>query len=80
MFALTTERVVVASIERIALDVTIAGIRRVQLDVEVGRPATLILVPHEPEHRPQVLAVPHDELEATTRAVYLLGDRLRAFG
>ena len=78
MFALTSHRVIVASEQRTALDVPISAIRRIQLDVEVGRPATLVLVPHEPEHHPQVLAVPHDELEATTRAVYMLGARLRA--
>ena len=77
-FALTSHRVIVGSEQRTALDLPIAAIRRVQLDIEVGRPATLVFVPHEPQHPPQVLAVPHDALEGTTRAVYLLGDRLRS--
>jgi hypothetical protein len=80
MLALTSHREIITSDHRASLDVPVASIRRIQLDVEVGRPATLVIVPHEPEHPPQVLSVPHEELEATTRAVYLLGDRLREQG
>ncbi len=36
-----------------------------------------ILVPREPSQAPVVLVVPHGELEATTRAVYLQGNRLK---
>ncbi len=78
LLAVTDRRVVVASAQRMALDLPHEAIRRVQLDVEVGRPATLVLVPHEPQHVPAVLMVPHDELEAATRAVYLVANRLRA--
>ena len=80
LLAITDRRVVVASEHRIAFDLPIAAIRRIQLDVEVGRPATLVLVPHAPRHPPAVLVVPHEELETATRAVYILGDRLRAQG
>ena len=78
LLAIADRRIIVASEYHTALDLPVAGLRRGQLDIEVGRPATLVLVPHEPLHRPQVLLVPHEELETVTRAAYLLGDRLRA--
>lgn len=43
----------------------------------MGRPATLVIVPHEPHYPPQVLLVPHEEFEAVTRAVYVVGDHPR---
>ncbi len=80
VFAVTDRRLVVASEQRTVLDLPLEAIRRIQLDVEVGRPATLVVVPHEPQHAPAVLVVPHDELEAATRAVYILGHRLQSVG
>jgi len=80
VLAITDRRVVVASEYRTALDLPIEGLRRIQLDIEVGRPATLVLVPHVPQHPPQVLAVPHEELEAVTQATYLIGRRLHSAG
>ena len=80
LLAVTDRRVVVASEHRTALDLPVPAIRRIQLDIEVGRPATLVIVPHHPRHAPQVLAVPHEELEAVTRAAYILGEQLRAQG
>ncbi len=78
LIAITDRRLVVASEQHTALDLPLESIRRVELDVESGRPATLVLVPHEPQHAPAVLVVPHEELEAATRAVYLVANRLRA--
>ena len=78
IMAITDRRMIVGSATAIALDVPIAAIRRIQLDVERARPATLVIVPHQPSDPPQVLAVPHEELDAVTRAVALLGLRLQA--
>jgi hypothetical protein len=74
--AITDRRLVVAAGARLVLDLPVPGLRRVQLDVERGRPATLVLVPHDPSHEPQVLAVPHGELEPVARLVAVLGKRL----
>ena len=76
VLAITDRRMVVASPERTALDLPVEAIRRVQFDVERGRPATLVIVPHEPAHEPQVLSVPKGELEAAARAVFAIGYRL----
>ena len=75
--ALTDRRMVIGTEHRIAMDLPIEALRRIQFDVERGRPATLVLVPHSPRHEPQVLAVPDEELEAVSRAVYLVGSRLQ---
>jgi len=81
VLAVTDRRMVVASPpHRTVLDLPIEAIRRVQFDVERGRPATLVVVPHEPEHQPQVLSVPLEELEAAARAVYVIGYRLQQTG
>ena len=48
LLAITDRRIVVASQYRTALDLPVVALRRVQLDIEVGRPATLVLVSHEP--------------------------------
>jgi len=77
MLVVTDRRIIAKDGERLALDVAVEEIRRIQLDVERGRPATLVLVPHRPENEPQVLAVPHEELEAVTRVVNVIGERLR---
>jgi hypothetical protein len=77
VLAVTDRRMVVASEDRTALDLPIEAIRRIQFDVERGRPAALVVVPHEPEYQPQVLSVPREQLEAAARAVYLVGYRLQ---
>jgi len=76
ILAVTDRRMLVVSGERTLLDLPVPGLRRVQLDVERGRPATLVLVPHDATHEPQVLAVPHGELEPVARLVTILGRRL----
>ena len=78
--AVTDRRLLVASEYRTALDLPIEALRRIQLDVEVGRPATIVFVPHDPRHAPEVLAVPVEELEAVTRAVHIVGRRLASLG
>ncbi len=74
--ALTERRMVIGDEYRVAMDLPIEALRRIQFDVERGRPATLVLVPYSPHHEPQVLAVPHEELDAVSRAVALVGARL----
>ncbi len=74
------DRLIVATDEGVALDVPIAAIRRIQLDVESGRPATLVIVPHQPSDEPQVLAVPHEELADVLRAVNIIGLKLQEVG
>ena len=80
LLAITDRRLVVASPYGTPLDLPIEGIRRIQLDVEVGRPAIIVVVPHDPGHAPQVLNVPNDELGAVTRAVHFVGSRLASLG
>jgi hypothetical protein len=74
--AVTDRRLVVASSERKMLDVPIDGLRRIQFDIERQRPATLVLVPEEPSHEPQVLAVPPEEYSEVAEALVILGRRL----
>jgi hypothetical protein len=76
LVAVTNRRLIVKEAERFALDVPIEDIRRIQLDVERARPATLVVVPQEPTHEPQVLSVPVERLEAVTRMVHIIGERL----
>ena len=76
LVAVTDRRLIVKHAERIALDVPIEDIRRIQFDVERGRPATMVVVPHSPSHAPEVLGVPVEQLEAVTRMVCIIGDRL----
>jgi hypothetical protein len=76
--AITDRRLVAAGDDRTVMDLPVSSIRRIELDVERGRPATLVLVPHDPVHEPQVLTVPHEELEPVSRLVFLIGDRLRS--
>jgi hypothetical protein len=54
-------RLIVKARERIALSVPIEGLRRIQFDIEKRRPATLVIVPGEPQDEPQVLAIPPEE-------------------
>ena len=58
------------------LDVTYKGLRRIQLDIEQDRPATFVLVPHNPHDYPQVLSIPADEYGAAGEAIAMIGLRL----
>jgi len=80
LLAVTDRRLVVGSEFGTAIDLPIEAIRRIQLDVEVWRPAIIVVVPHESQYPPQVLTVPHEELEAVTRAVHIVGQRLADLG
>ncbi len=72
----TDRRLAVASTDRLMLDVPIAGLRRIQFDIERQRPATLVLVPEDPRHEPQVLAVPPEEYDGVAEALVVIGKRL----
>jgi len=74
--ALTDRRLVIATDDRLLLDVPVHGLRRIQLDVERGRPASLVFVPRDPLHEPQVIAVPHQELESVAEVMSILGRQL----
>lgn len=76
----TDRRLAVATDERIALDVGFAALRRIQFDIERHRPATLVIVPENPSHEPQVLAVPPDSYDEITRALAIVGRRLAETG
>jgi hypothetical protein len=76
LVAVTDRRLIVREAERFALDLPIEDIRRIQFDVERGRTATFVVVPHSPSHQPQVLGIPHDQLEPVSRMVCIVGQRL----
>jgi len=80
MVVLTDRRVIMQDDERTLLSLPIEGIRRIQLDVEHGRPATMVLVPQLPIHDPQVLSVPAEQLDVTTRLVTAVGRMLGELG
>jgi hypothetical protein len=76
VLAVTDRRFIVATGNRLALDLPLEQVRRIQFDIEKRRPATLVIVPEVPGHDPQVLAIPAEELERTARALTLVGARL----
>jgi len=76
VLAVTDRRLVVAAGDRLLLDMPVPDLRRAQLDVEQGRPPTLVLVPHDPLHEPQVISVPKDQLERVARLMAIIGRRL----
>jgi hypothetical protein len=76
----TDRRVAVSSGERVALDIPFEGLRRIQFDIERNRPATLVIVPEDPAHEPQVISVPSARYEEITRALAAIGLRLADTG
>jgi len=74
----TDRRVIVAAGSRTAMALPIEDLRRIQFDIERTRPATLVLVPELPDHEPQVLAVPHEQLRAVAETLIHIAERLSA--
>jgi hypothetical protein len=74
--AVTDRRILVRTGGRVVLNIPVERLRRIQFDVERTRPATLVIVPEHPSDEPQVLGIPHDEIEAAARAVAEVGKRL----
>ena len=76
----TERRIAVASDHGTLLDVELSGLRRIQFDIERDRPATLVVVPHEPRHAPQVLSVPPEEYGRAAELLVLVGRLLVGAG
>jgi hypothetical protein len=72
----TDRRLAVVAGERVALNVAFPQLRRIQFDIERNRPATLVIVPEEPTHEPQVLAVPPAQYDQVTTMLAAVGHRL----
>jgi hypothetical protein len=72
----TDRRIRVASGDRVALDVPFPGVRRIQFDIERRRPATLVIVPDDPQREPQVLAIPRARYEEVTGMLARVGHRI----
>jgi hypothetical protein len=78
MVIVTDRRLAIAYPHRIALNVPIANLRRVQFDVERDRPATLAIVPQQPQDEPQILLVQPAEYEGVAQALVTIGRRFAA--
>ena len=76
---LTDRRLAVALGERIALDVPLPSLRRIQFDIERRRPATLVIVPEDAAHEPQVISVPPSRYNEITAALAEIGHRIADF-
>ena len=76
----TNRRLAVVSTDRLTLDIGLDGLRRIQFDIERDRPATLVVVPEQPSHEPQVLAIHPDDYPAVAQALVYIGQRLAASG
>jgi hypothetical protein len=79
LLAVSDRRLIVASRERIVLNVSFDELRRIQFDIERDRPATMVIVPEEAHHEPQVLAIPPEEFDATAEALALIGRQIARF-
>ena len=69
----SNRRLLVVSPERLHLAVPFEGLRRIQFDIERQRPATLVIVPEDAGHEPQVLAIPPSEYPAVAEALVSIG-------
>jgi hypothetical protein len=79
ILAVSDRRLIVASPERVILSVSFNELRRIQFDIERDRPATMVIVPEEAHHEPQVLAIPPEEFSATAEALALIGRQIARF-
>jgi hypothetical protein len=62
---------------RLALDVDVRGVRRIQFDLEQQRPASLVIVPHDPRREPQVLSIPFDEVPRVAEVITHVSESFR---
>jgi hypothetical protein len=76
LIAVSDRRLVVATRERVALNVSFDELRRIQFDIERDRPATMVIVPEEAHNEPQVLAIPPEAFKKTAEALALIGHQL----
>jgi len=80
VLAVTDRRLVVAAPQRIALAVPFSDLRRIQFDIEKDRPATLVLVPEDSWHEPQVLSIAPEDYRDTAEALVAIGLQLAEIG
>jgi hypothetical protein len=76
VLAVTNKRLVVTNDSRVALDVPYTELRRIQFDIERDRPATFVIVPDNPSHPPEVLAIPVREYDNAARVIAVIGHRI----
>jgi hypothetical protein len=76
LFAVTSRRVAIVENDRTALAIAVDRVRRIQFDIEKARPATLVIVPEEPQSTPQVLPVLPEQYQAVADALVTVGHRL----
>jgi hypothetical protein len=74
----TDKRVLVATDERLIVDVPFDRLRRIQFDIERRRPATLVLVPEWPRDPPQTLSIQPDEYGGVAEVLSVIGVRIHA--
>jgi len=74
--AVTDQRLLVSSGQRVALSVRFEQLRRIEFDVDKDGPATLVIVPEQPRHEPQVLTIPGDQVAAAADLLVLVAGRL----
>jgi hypothetical protein len=79
VLAVSDRRLIVASRERVVLSVSFDELRRIQFDIERDRPATMVIVPEEAHHEPQVLAIPPEEFSSTAEALALIGRQIARY-
>jgi len=79
VLAVSDRRLIVAARKRVTLSVGFHELRRIQFDIERDRPATMVIVPEEAHHEPQVLAIPPQEFKAAAELLALIGHRLARF-
>jgi hypothetical protein len=72
----TDRRLLVTTGDHVLLDIPYQRLRRIQFDIEVGRPATMVIVPHLPVDEPQVIGVPPDSLHRAAELLAFVGERL----
>ena len=72
----TDRRLLVTTAGTVRLDIPYERLRRVEFDVESGRQAALVIVPHHPSDRPQVLSVSREQLHVAAELLAFVGERL----
>lgn len=74
--AVTDRRILVIDGGRLALNVGVERVRRIEFDVDKGRPATMVIVPEDAEHGPQVLSIPESGLQGASSVLAVFAERL----
>ena len=72
----TDRRLLVNYAQDVRLDIPYERLRRIEFDLEAGRPATIVVVPHQPADEPQVLSVSRDQLHVAAQLLAFIGERL----